>query len=159
MADQLPAHPLTDPHGGRGFLVLGIAWTEASIVLVLMLMRTYTNAFVVKSFKWDYFWAILALVGTTSETKDFDDMMNSVGHRLDQPGHINSIFHFGNGQSHLAPEAAADGEICEMGLDRPAFGLSFNRFVKVCRHCFYSANPRSSAKPEDDFVNLFPLLH
>ena len=41
---------------------MSISWVEASIALVLMLMRTYCNAFVVKSFKWDYFWALLTLV-------------------------------------------------------------------------------------------------
>lgn len=159
MADGLPAHTLADPYGGRGPLIMGIAWTEASIALVLMLMRTYTNALVVKSFKWDYFWAMLALVGTLSEIKDFKDMMSNVGHRYDQPGHINSVYHFGNGQSYSAPEAAANSEICGMGLDRPMLGHSIHRLWKVCRHCLYSVHPRSSAKPEDDVVNLFPLLH
>ena len=45
---------------------MSIAWTEASIALVLMLMRTYCNAFVVKSFKWDYFWAMSTLVSSYS---------------------------------------------------------------------------------------------
>ena len=159
MADPLPAHPLTHPYGGRGPLILGLIWTEASIALILMLMRTYTNAFVVKFFKWDYLWAMLALVGTTSETQDFKSIMNNVGHRHDHPGHINSICHFGNGQSYLASGAAANSEICEMVLDRSVLGHSIHRLWKVCRHCLYSAHLRSSAKPEDDVVNLFPLLH
>ena len=62
MVDQLLAHPLGDSYGGKGPLILGITWTEALVALVLMLMRTYTNACLVKSFKWDYFWAMLALV-------------------------------------------------------------------------------------------------
>lgn len=64
MADQLPAHPLPGPYGGKGPLILTVAWTEASVALVLVLMRTYTNAVIVKSFKWDYFWAMVTLVGS-----------------------------------------------------------------------------------------------
>lgn len=64
MADQLPAHPQPGPYGGKGPLILTVAWTEALVALVLVLMRTYTNAVIVKSFKWDYFWAIVTLVGS-----------------------------------------------------------------------------------------------
>ena len=64
MADPLPAHPLPDPYGGKGPLLLTVAWTEASVALVLVLMRTYTNAVIVKAFKWDYFWALVTLVGS-----------------------------------------------------------------------------------------------
>ncbi|KAL6717504.1 hypothetical protein ACLMJK_005419 [Lecanora helva] len=39
-----------------------VTWSEASLALVLILVRTYTNAVFVKAFKWDYFWALLALV-------------------------------------------------------------------------------------------------
>ena len=63
MADQVPAPPPPGPYGGQGPLILSIAWTEASIALILMLMRTYTNAVLVKSFKWDYFWGMITLVG------------------------------------------------------------------------------------------------
>ena len=66
MADQVPARSPSGPYGGKGPLILSIAWTEASIALILMLMRTYTNAFLVKSFKWDFFWAMLKLVGFLS---------------------------------------------------------------------------------------------
>ena len=64
MADQVQAHLPPGPYGGKGPLILAVAWTEASIALILILMRTYTNAFLVKSFKWDYFWGIIALVGS-----------------------------------------------------------------------------------------------
>ena len=64
MADQDLARPPPGPYGGKGPLILSIAWTEASIALILMLMRTYTNAFLVKAFKWDYFWAMVSLVGS-----------------------------------------------------------------------------------------------
>ena len=63
MADQTRTPTPTESYGGRGPLILSLSWTEASIALVLMLLRTYNNAFVVKSFKWDYFWAVLTLVG------------------------------------------------------------------------------------------------
>lgn len=53
---------LDNPYGGRGPLVLGVTWAEASLALVLMAMRTYTNARIVRSFQWDYFWAMLTLV-------------------------------------------------------------------------------------------------
>ena len=64
MADQVPARPPPAPYGGKGPLILAAAWTEASIALMLMLMRTYTNAFLLKSFKWDYFWGMVTLVGS-----------------------------------------------------------------------------------------------
>ncbi len=41
---------------------MSVSWTQASLALLLMLLRTYTNAFIVKSFKWDYFWAMASLV-------------------------------------------------------------------------------------------------
>ena len=66
MADQVPAPSPSGPYGGKGPLILAVAWTEASIALILMLMRTYTNAFLVKSFKWDFFWAMVTLVGLLS---------------------------------------------------------------------------------------------
>lgn len=69
MADQLSAHPPQSPYGGQGPLILSVAWTEASIALIFMLMRTYTNAFLLKSFKWDYFWALITLVSTLPSPK------------------------------------------------------------------------------------------
>lgn len=59
---ELPAHPLANPYGGHGPIIMGVTWGEASLALVVMLLRTYTNAFIVKSFRWDYFWAMLTLV-------------------------------------------------------------------------------------------------
>ena len=53
---------LENPYGGRGPLIMAVSWTEASVALVLMLLRTYTNAFVVKAWKWDYFWAMVTFV-------------------------------------------------------------------------------------------------
>ena len=64
MADQVPAHPLLGPHRGKRPLILSVAWTEASVALVFMLMRTYTNAFIVESFKRDRYWAMVTLVGS-----------------------------------------------------------------------------------------------
>jgi len=69
-------------------------WVEASLAFVPILMRTYTNAFVIKSFKWDYFWAMLALVGKVLITISKEDN-NHAGHWLDFPGHHNGIRHFG----------------------------------------------------------------
>lgn len=69
MADQVPARPPPGPYGGQGPLILSVAWTEASIALILMLMRTYTNAFLVKSFRWDYFWGIITMVGSLLSPK------------------------------------------------------------------------------------------
>ena len=53
---------LANPYGGKGPLIMAVTWAEASVALVLMLMRTYTNAFIVKSFKWDYYWAMFTFV-------------------------------------------------------------------------------------------------
>ena len=159
MADQPPAHPLANPYGGRGPLILSLSWTEALIALVLMLMRTYTNAFVVKSFKWDYFWAILTLVGISSAFKDFKNMMNDAGHRHDRPGYFNSSCLFGTRQSYVPSDSAANSKGSGMGLDRPMLAHSIHRFWEICSHCLHSANPRSSANPEDYFYSLLPLLH
>ena len=64
MADQPqpPAHNLADPYGGRGPLIVRVTWAEASLGIVFMLLRTYTNAVIIKSFKWDYYWALIAIV-------------------------------------------------------------------------------------------------
>ena len=62
MSSQLPAGPSVPSYGGRGPIILTIAWTEAAVALVLMLLRTYTNMFIVNSFRWDYFWALITLV-------------------------------------------------------------------------------------------------
>ncbi len=61
MAD-MQGPPLVDPYGGRGSLILGVTWAEAAVAIVLMVMRTYTNAFILKLFKWDYFWAMVTVV-------------------------------------------------------------------------------------------------
>ena len=62
MADQSSISPLQSSYGGRGPLIMSVSWTQASLALLLMLLRTYTNAFIVKSFNWDYFWAMASLV-------------------------------------------------------------------------------------------------
>ncbi|KAK0513979.1 hypothetical protein JMJ35_003701 [Cladonia borealis] len=62
MSSQLPAGSSVPSYGGRGPTILTIAWTEAAVALVLMLLRTYTNMFIVNSFRWDYFWALITLV-------------------------------------------------------------------------------------------------
>lgn len=69
MADQAAANTLSGPYGGKGPLMLSVAWSEASIALILILMRTYTNMFLVKSFKWDYFWAMFTLVGSLPRSR------------------------------------------------------------------------------------------
>ena len=61
MADQ-EVQPLAHPYGGRGPLVMGVTWAETAVALILILLRTYTNAVLVKAWKWDYFWAIVTLV-------------------------------------------------------------------------------------------------
>lgn len=61
MAD-MQGPPLADPYGGRGPLMLGITWAEAAVAIILIVMRTYTNAFIVKTSKWDYFWAMVTVV-------------------------------------------------------------------------------------------------
>lgn len=42
---------------------MAVTWTQAGIALTLMAARTYTNGFLIKSFKWDYWWALITLVG------------------------------------------------------------------------------------------------
>ena len=64
MVDQVLVRPPPGPFGGKGPLILAVAWTEASVALILILMRTYTNAFIVKSFIWDYFWGMTTMVGS-----------------------------------------------------------------------------------------------
>ncbi|KAG8532526.1 uncharacterized protein KY384_002403 [Bacidia gigantensis] len=53
---------LTDPYGGKGATIMAATWAQAAVALTFMLLRTYTNVFIVKSFKWDYFWAMLSFV-------------------------------------------------------------------------------------------------
>lgn len=64
----MASHPadheiLSNPYGGRGPLIMAVTWTQAGIALTLMAARTYTNGFLLKSFKWDYWWALITLVG------------------------------------------------------------------------------------------------
>lgn len=54
---------LSNPYGGRGSLILGVTWAEALVAMILMVARTYTNGFLIRSFKWDYWWALFTLVG------------------------------------------------------------------------------------------------
>lgn len=51
-----------NPYGGRGPLLMGVTWTMAAIAILLMILRTYTNAAIVKHFSWDYAWALTTLV-------------------------------------------------------------------------------------------------
>ena len=62
MSSQLPAGPSVPAYGGRGSCTLTIAWTEAAVSLVLMLLRTYTNMFIVNSFRREYYWVLITLV-------------------------------------------------------------------------------------------------
>lgn len=63
MADPLSPEDLPNsPYGGNGPLLMGVTWTLAIIAMILMGLRTYANAVVVKKFTWDYFWAMLTLV-------------------------------------------------------------------------------------------------
>lgn len=62
MSSQQPVSPSVASYGGRGPVILTVVWTEAAVALVLVLMRTYTNMFIVNSFRWDYFWALITLV-------------------------------------------------------------------------------------------------
>jgi len=54
------------PYGGKGTEIMGVTWAEAALALVVMALRTYTNTSIIRSFKWDYFWAMLTLVGLPS---------------------------------------------------------------------------------------------
>ena len=62
---------------------MAVAWSEATVALVLMLMRTYTNMFIVKSFKWDYFWALITLVRKSFQPYIFRELMKTTGFRHD----------------------------------------------------------------------------
>ena len=62
MSSQQPVGQSAASYGGRGPVILTVAWTEAAVALILMLLRTYTNIFIVDSFRWDYYWALMALV-------------------------------------------------------------------------------------------------
>ena len=63
MSQAPPDHQiLANPYGGKGPTIMAATWTQASVALTLMLLRTYTNAFIVKSFRWDYAWAMLTFV-------------------------------------------------------------------------------------------------
>ena len=159
MAEQAPEYPLAHPYGGKGPLILGITWTEASIAFVLILMRTYTNAFVVKSFKWDYFWAILTLVGRPFYFSLVKEILMHVGHRHDYPGSVNSICLMWTRQPYLPPGATANISISENGIYRPMLDHSIHWFWEVCRHCLYSTHPRSNAKQENDIYNLCSSLY
>ena len=55
---ELPKHP----YGGRAPMTMGISWTLTSIAIILMMLRTYTNIVITKSFGWDYHWAAITLV-------------------------------------------------------------------------------------------------
>lgn len=55
---ELPKHP----YGGRAPMTMGISWTLTSIAIILMILRTYTNIVITKSFGWDYHWAAITLV-------------------------------------------------------------------------------------------------
>ncbi len=41
---------------------MAATWVEASVAIVVMGLRTYTNAYILKSFQWDYWWALFTLV-------------------------------------------------------------------------------------------------
>ena len=63
MSQKPPDHIiLENPYGGKGATIMAATWAQAALALTLMLLRTYTNVFIVKSFKWDYFWAMLTFV-------------------------------------------------------------------------------------------------
>lgn len=45
---------------------MGISWTLTAIAIILMILRTYTNTVITKSFGWDYHWAVITLVSHKS---------------------------------------------------------------------------------------------
>lgn len=47
-------------------MTMGISWTLTAIAIILMILRTYTNIAITKSFGWDYHWAIITLVSRES---------------------------------------------------------------------------------------------
>lgn len=66
MADA-PTYELPGrPYGGRAPMTMGISWTLTAIAIILMVLRTYTNIAITKSFGWDYHWALITLVSRES---------------------------------------------------------------------------------------------
>lgn len=47
-------------------MTMGISWTLTAIAMILMVLRTYTNVVITKSFGWDYHWAAITLVSHES---------------------------------------------------------------------------------------------
>lgn len=47
-------------------MTMGISWALTAIATILMVLRTYTNIVVTKSFGWDYHWAVITLVSHES---------------------------------------------------------------------------------------------
>lgn len=63
MADPPPTYELPKhPYGGRAPMTMGISWALTAIAIILMVLRTYTNKVITKSFGWDYHWAAITLV-------------------------------------------------------------------------------------------------
>ena len=60
--DSAPQELPKSPYGGRGPLLMGVIWSMSIVAMILMGLRTYTNAVVVKKFGWDYFWAAVTMV-------------------------------------------------------------------------------------------------
>ncbi|KAL8705631.1 MAG: hypothetical protein Q9201_001268 [Fulgogasparrea decipioides] len=65
----MASHPadhqiLSNPYGGRGPLIMAVTWTEAAVALTLVAARTYTNGFILRSFEWDYWWALITLIAS-----------------------------------------------------------------------------------------------
>ena len=62
---------------------MSVSWTQASLALLLLLLRTYTNVFIVKSFKWDYFWAMASLVRIHCWFNCCTGLKKGADHKLD----------------------------------------------------------------------------
>lgn len=64
MATTFSGHePMNHPYGGKGPMMMGITWAEACIATALIGLRAYTNAAIIKNFGWDYYLALMTLVG------------------------------------------------------------------------------------------------
>lgn len=97
-----------DAYGGRGPLILSTTWVLATVALIIMALRTYTNACIVKSFRWDFFWAALALVRLLApqilQVVEFKQIAGMVTQAMLT---VSVTFGIGNNISRLEPSEAA----------------------------------------------------
>ena len=124
-----------------------------------LLWSSYTNMFIVKSFKWDYFWALITLVRKSFQPYIFRELMKTTGFRHDWYGYPNGVRYFWTRQPYFPSPASRNSQVTDVVLDRPMHTDSDSWHWKICCHCLSTADPGSSAKQEDDISDLFPLLY